>query len=193
MSAVMQSSAWRRIKWTQASQIAGLAGVAEALAGRETATPAAAFTALRAADPTAAANFMAQCLPRLDAVRWLHECLARTPPPPPGSNRADLRSAISAWLIDPSDKRRRIVYEHAELDGFESPESMSGLAVFCSGGGLGPAHLDQATQPPPGMFGKAVAGAVLFAAHSRGPEFFTVGMAALLDIAVAIAEMEPSA
>lgn len=193
MSDIVQNRPWRRIRWTQASQVAGFAGVTEALAGMETATPAIAFAALRAKDPTAASSFMAQCLPRLDAVRWLHECLARTPTPAPGSNRAALRSAIAAWLVDPSDKRRRMVHELAEIEGFDNPEGMAGLAVYASGGGLGPAHLEHATQPTPGLFGKAVAGTVLYAAHSRGPEYFTIGMAALLDIAVTIAEMEPGA
>jgi hypothetical protein len=193
MSTQVQNSAWRRVKWTRAGQIAGLAGVADAIAGMEDAPPEIAFAALRAKDIVDAANFIAQCLPRLDAVRWLHECLARTPPPPAGSNRAELRNAIASWLVDPSDKRRRIIHEHAEFDGFETPEGMAGLAIYCSGGGLGPAHLEQATQPAPGLFGKAVAGTVVFAAHSRGPEYFTIGMAALLDIAVAIAEMEPGA
>lgn len=181
---------WRRVKWTRAGQLAELASVGEALAGLHDAPPPAALAALRETHPQVAIRFVAQCLPRFDAVRWLHEVLARAPAPPPGSARAEIRTGIAAWLADPSDKRRRLVFDHAEAAGFDVAEGAAGLAVFLSGGGLGPAELEHGAPPAPGAFGEAVAGAVLLTGLARGPENFASEIDALLGIAVTISEAE---
>lgn len=181
---------WRRVKWTRAGQLAGLASAGEALAGLHDAPPPVALAALRESNPQVAVRFMAQCLPRFDAVRWLHEGLARSAAPPPGSARAEIRTGIAAWLADPSDKRRRLVFEFAEAAGFDAPEGAAGLAIFLSGGGLGPAELEHGAQAAVGAFGQAVAGAMLLTGMARGPEHFASEIDALLGLAVAIAEAE---
>lgn len=186
----LQGAPWRRVKWTRAGQLAALAFAGEALDGLHDAPPPVALAALREHHPQVAVRFVAQCLPRFDAVRWLHEGLARTPLPPPGSARAEIRTGIAAWLADPSDKRRRLVFEFAEATGFDVPEGAAGLAIFLSGGGLGPAELEHGAPPAPGAFGQAVAGAMLLTSLARGPEHFAGEIDALLGLAVAIAEAE---
>lgn len=181
---------WRRVKWTRAGQLAGLADGGKALDGLLDVPPQMAAAVLRESNPQVAVRFVAQCLPRFDAMRWLHEGLARIPPPPAGSSRAEIRTGIAAWLADPSDKRRRLVFEFAEAIGFDVPEGAAGLAVFLSGGALGPADLEHGAPPGPGAFGQAVAGAVLLMALAHGPERFSSEIDALLGIAVAIAEAE---
>ncbi|NJC07951.1 DUF6931 family protein [Polymorphobacter fuscus] len=183
---------WRRVKWTRAGQLAGPAQVEAALAGWQDAPPAAAFAMLRAADPQAALRFLAHSLPRFDAVRWLRECLALTPAPADGSARAELRGGIAAWLADPSDKRRRLVFEQAQRAGFDVPEGAAGVAVFLSGGALGPAELAQGAPPAPGAFGQAVAAAVLLASLAQGSQRLAVQIDAMLALGQSIAETEES-
>lgn len=190
MADQMQLAPWRRVKWTRAGQLAGLAMASDALRGMEDVPPAQAFAILRREQPQVAVRFMAQCLPRFEAVRWLHECLARTPDPATGSARAEIRTGIATWLADPSDKRRRLVFDYAERLGFDVPEAAAGLAVYLSGGSLGPAELEHGSPPPAGAFGEAVAGAVLLAGLAQGPEHFAAEVDALLVLALRLAEAE---
>lgn len=190
MAVQQQATPWRRVKWTRAGQLAGLALAGDALTGLYEAPPPVAFAVLREDHPQAAIRFMAQCLPRFDAVRWMHEGLARTPAPAPGSARAEIRTGIGVWLADPSDKRRRLVFEFAEAIGFDVPEGAAGLAIFLSGGSLGPAELEHGAPPAPGAFGQAVAGAMLLISLARGPENFASEIDALLELGVRIAEAE---
>lgn len=190
MATMLQPAPWRRVKWTRAGQLAALANAETALATMQDAPPPLAFALLRADNPQVALRFMAQCLPRLEAVRWLNACLARTPAPPPGSARAELRIGIASWLADPSDKRRRLVFDFAQLVGFEVPEGAAGLAIFLSGGALGPPELEHGAPPAPGTFGQALAGAILLASLAYGTSRFVDELDAMLGLGLAIAEME---
>ncbi|MBC7504701.1 MAG: hypothetical protein H7267_03100 [Sandarakinorhabdus sp.] len=189
MASAPQSPApWRRVKWNRAGQLAGLADAVEALAGLNDLPPPRAFAALRDAHPEAAVRFMAQCLPRFDAILWLHKALERSPAASAGG--AEIRAGIAGWLADPSDKRRRLVFECAEAIGIDNADGTAGLALFLSGGSLTPPELEQGVQPPPGAFGKAVAGTILLAGLAQGPENFNDELDTLLGIGLAIAEAE---
>jgi hypothetical protein len=202
MSNLVQPAPWRRVKWTRAGQVAALAQAEAALAGLHDAPPPLAFAMLRADNPQVALRFLAQCLPRLEAVRWIAACLARTPVPPPGSLDADgnpvhhvelrtqLRAAIADWLADPSDKRRRLVFDLAQALGFDVPEGAAGLAVFLSGGALGPPEVEQGVPPPPGAFGQAVTGAITLVSLARGAVHFVDQLDVMLGLGAAIAEAE---
>jgi hypothetical protein len=179
---------WRRVKWTRAGQLAAAATAVEALAGLHEVSPPAAFAALRDSEPEAAVRFMAQCLPRFDAMQWLHRAIGRTPAASPA--RAEIRAAIADWLADPSDKRRRAVFDLAQAIGIDNADATAGLALFLSGGSLTPPELEQGVQPPPGVFGQAVAGTILLAGYAQGPENFEDELDALLGIGLAIAEAE---
>lgn len=188
MATMTQVAPWRRVKWTRAGQLAGLALVGDALAGINDAPPALAFQRLRAEQPQAAVRFMAQCLPRFEAVQWLHRAMARTAPRTPAA--AEIRKGIADWIADPSDKRRRMVFDLAQALGLDSPEGAAGLALFLSGGSMSPAEVEQGVGPPPGTFGQTVAGAILLAGLAKGPEHFAAEIDALLGLALEIAEAE---
>lgn len=190
MATRIEQAPWRRVKWTRAGQLAGLAGIGNALAGLADAPPAIAFAALRQRDPEAAVRFMAQCLPRFDAMQWLYRGLARSPAATP--QHAEIRAGIADWLADPSDKRRRLVFDLAQALGIDNADSVAGLALFLSGGSMSPAEVEQGVAPPPGTFGHAVAGAVLIAGQANGPQNYPEELEALLDIGLAIAEAEDS-
>lgn len=195
MDSLVQPAPWRRVKWTRAGQIAALAQAETALAGLHDAPPQLAFAMLRADNPQVALRFIAQCLPRFDAVRWVHACLTRTGTVAAGADpatqmRTALRSGIADWIADPSDKRRRLVFEMAQQVGFDVPEGVGGLAVFLSGGALGPPELENGVASPPGAFGEAVVGTVHLASLASGPEHFVDQLDVMLGIGAAIAEAE---
>lgn len=162
---------WPRVKWTRASQLSALLEPTPELAAVQDLPPAAAFAHLRVANPRAAISFMAQGLPRIEAMRWAIACLSILPPPVSDSH-ANARLAVGAWLRDPSDKLRRLAFEAGAAVGWATTEGAACLAVFLSGGSMAPAEQEQPVNPAPGAFGQAVGGAVLLAALSYGPEHF---------------------
>jgi hypothetical protein len=188
MASHTQVAPWRRVKWTRAGQLAGLADIGDALAGLHDAPPAVAFAALRAQQPQACVRFMAQCLPRFEAVQWVGRALSRIPAATPAA--AEVRRGIGDWIADPSDKRRRLVFDLAQALGFGHPEGAAGLAVFLSGGSMSPPEVEQGVAPPPGTFGQAVAAAILLAGMTKGPQNFDAELEVLLGLALDIAEAE---
>lgn len=179
--------AWPRVKWTRASQVAPLMG--EELGAVDTLPPAQAFAVLRAGDPAAAARFAAHCLPRVDAVRWLAECLEAV-----GGDRPPAlivaAKAVRRWAASPSDEARRLAFEAGAIAGWETFEGLACLAVYFSGGSLAPATQEAPVNPPAGAFGQAAGSAVLLAAQAAGAEAYPARIAAMLDRADAIAARE---
>ena len=188
MTMTSEPAPWRRVKWTRAGQLAGLAMVGDTLDGLHEVPPPVAFAALRRENAEAAVHFMAQCLPRFEAMQWLYGALTRSPTQSPAC--AEIRSGIAGWLADPSDKRRRLVFDHAQTIAFDVPEGAAGLALFLSGGSLTPPELEQGVPPATGAFGQAVGATILLAGLARGPEVFADEVDVLLGIGVAIAEAE---
>lgn len=175
---------WTRVKWTRAAQIAPLMGdmaYMNAVAGL---APDAAFAVLRDSDPAGATRFVAYCLPRIDAARWVAACIADRGAPPA---RAVAAKAVQRWVANPSDEARRLAYTAGDVAGWDTVEGMACLAIFLSGGSMAPDGQVVPVNPPPGAFGQAAAGAVLLAAHAHGVPAFAGRIAAMLDMADAIA------
>jgi hypothetical protein len=174
---------WPRVKWTRAEQLAPVLDGMVELDGLEAMPPAVAFAELRQTDLHQATRFVAQCLPRAEAIRWAAACLSGMA----ASNdpkRLVARKAVNRWLAEPSDANRRLAFEAGEAAGFGSAEGAACLAVFLSGGSLAPAEQQQGVPPPSGGCGQAVAGAVLMAALNDDP----VNFDARLTQALALAE-----
>jgi hypothetical protein len=189
MAAAAAARVWPRVKWTRAAQVAPLIGDGvdmEAIGGL---APTAAFAVLRRDDPMAATQFMAQCLPRVDAARWVAACLTDADQAPPPA-RAVAAKAVRRWVASPSDDARRLAFEAGAIAGWTTMEGMACLAIFLSGGSMAPAGQEVPVNPPPGAFGQAAAGAVLLAAHADGVPAFAGRIAAMLDTADAIAAGE---
>ena len=185
-TATAAERAWPRVKWTRAAQVASLLddpAAWEAVGGM---SPADAFGVLRESDPAAATGFVAQCLPRIDAVRWVMACLSYADAEPPPA-RAVAAKAVRRWVANPSDEARRLAYEAGQLAGWDTMEGLACLAIFLSGGSIAPAAQEVPVNPQPGVFGKVVAGAVLAAAHADGGAAFAGRIAAMLAKADAIA------
>ena len=183
MATLAPSRPWPKVKWTRAGQVAALVGSSADLDSVAELAPADAFASLRAVDPHQALRFIAHCLPRLDAVRWLAAGLASMAPTSV-ARRLAARKAVNRWVAEPSDANRRLAYQAGENAGFDTAEGCACLAVFLSGGSLAPASQEQAVPAPPAAFGQALAGAVLLAALNDDP----LKLAGRLDAALSQAE-----
>ncbi len=177
---------WRRVKWTRAAQLAPLLDDAVELDGLADRPPAEAFAALFDTDRIQATRFVAQCLPRMDAVMWVGACLQRSGAPKTTA-AAVARKAAVRWVREPSDALRREAFVAGEKAGWATADGAACLAIFLSGGSMAPPEQEQGVPPPPGAFGQAVAGAVLIAALSDGPAEFENKLGVLLRIAEASA------
>ncbi len=173
--------AWRRVKWTRAGQVAAVLDGLVDLEALYDQPPPQAFAALCHVDITQATRFLAQCLPRMEALRWVAACLA-TMPAAGQPARLVAKKAVNRWLADPSDTNRRIAYEAGQIVGWASAEGAACLSVFLSGGSIAPETQEQGVPPAPGAFGQAVAGAVLMAAFGEGATSFERRLAANIDL-----------
>ena len=181
---------WKRVKWTRAGQLAPLLDGAVELGALHERPPAEAFDTLRQTDAIQATRFVAQCLPRMDAVQWVAACLQRSGTPRKPAD-AEARSAVLRWARDPSDKLRRAAFDIGEKAGWASADGAACLAIFLSGGSMAPAEQEVPVNPAPGTFGQAVAGAVLIAALCDGPQHFEARLGSLLQLAEAAAAGDP--
>lgn len=177
----ISTRAWRRVKWTRAGQVAAVLDGLVDLEQLYDQPPAQAFAALRAIDLPQATRFLAQCLPRMEALRWVAACL-QTMPAADQPARMVAKKAVNRWLGEPSDPNRRIAYEAGEIVGWASAEGAACLSVYLSGGSIAPPAQEQPVPPAPGSFGQAIAGAVLMAAFGEGPQKFETRLAAHIDL-----------
>jgi hypothetical protein len=177
---------WPKVKWTRAGQVAALVGDNASLANMLDLPPAEAFDRLRTHDKVAATHFIAQCLPRLDAVRWMANCLSGMAATNQ-ARRLAARKAVNRWLAEPSDANRRLAYDAGDAAEFSTAEGCACLAVYFSGGSLAPPAQEQPVPPPPAAFGQALAGAVIMAALNDDPINMAARLALALDAAEALA------
>lgn len=191
MASLATARAWPRVKWTRAGQLAAVLDGLVELDGHADAPPAAAFDALRAVDLHQAARFVAHCLPRMEALRWVAQCL-NAMPGVTAPKRLVARKAVNRWLAEPSDGNRRLAFDAGEAAGFASAEGAACLATFFSGGSIAPAAQEQGVPPPPGAFGQAVAGAVMMASLAGGATNYSASLAAALDAAERLASGAPA-
>jgi uncharacterized protein DUF6931 len=114
-----------------------------------------------------AARVLVNVLPMRAAIRWVSECLGGAGGSPAAT--ANPIAAVSAWLADPSDEKRRAAFSAGDRAGFATPEGSLALAVFLSEGSLAPPDTP-AVAPPPGAAQKALLGALQLAAVRTDPQ-----------------------
>ena len=130
--------------------------------------------------------FLANALPRREAVWWASRCVrAVSPPELPPAAEAALRGA-ETWAAAPGDVNRRKALPLAETVGCDQPSGCVALGAFLSGGSLTPPPNPE-VPPPPDAFGRAIAGAVQLAATLPPPEETAVTGRRLLDLGLAVA------
>lgn len=152
---------WARVRWSEASQVLDLVGGPVEERPTAVGPPADYFAGLRTQGRRGeAVDFLAQALPRLEAVAWAARTVRDLAPPPSHSAQRTraLRAALF-WVQDPTDARRRAAFEAAEACDPKGPEAMAAYAAFFSGGSIGPAETAPIPAPKQ-VSGHLAAGAV---------------------------------
>ncbi len=114
-----------------------------------------------------AIRFLAQALPKPQAISWASQCLRQLQAVETPEQEKAL-AACDAWLKEPDDERRRAAFAAAEIAGFDNPAGCTALAVFLSGGSLGPPNV-QAVPPAEYLTGRTVGNAIVLAVVRRDP------------------------
>ena len=157
---------WLRVKWSEANQVLDLLAVPQdRRAPAAIASPAEYFALLRGETRRQeAAEFLAQALPRLEAVAWAARTVRDATAGGAGGHSATRALRVSLlWVQDPSENRRRAAFEAAQACRYEGAEAFAAMAVFFSGGSIAPASAP-AVPPPKGVSGRFSALAVKLAA-----------------------------
>jgi len=134
-----------------------------------------------------AITFLAHALPKREAIWWA--CLtvrhAQGPALPP-KELAALKAAVE-WVLEPDETKRRAAQAAGEAADFSTPAGCAALAVYGSGGSLGPANLPEAP-PAPTMTARAVSGSVTMASVQGDPRRMLDVQRELVQLGIAIAE-----
>lgn len=116
-----------------------------------------------------AVRFLAHALPKREGIWWAWVCAKRAEGEAPPAALKGALDATERWITQPTDENRRAAMRAAEAATFGTAAGCTALAVFFSGGSLGPP--DQAVVPPGEfMSAKALTGAVKLAAVSKDPD-----------------------
>jgi len=158
-------SEWTRVKWSEAAQVIELLDWATPSPEVGRMPPQTYFQDLRKASRLEdAVFFLGLALPRHETVVWAARSVRDISEGRERSRaEADALKAALLWAQDPSELRRRAAFEAAKLAHHASAERLAAMAVFLSGGSLGPENV-QAAPPPNDVAGKIGAGAILVAA-----------------------------
>jgi hypothetical protein len=179
---------WTRVKWSEALQVLEVLGPArEPAEAADALPPQAYFEHLRhTGRRPAAARFLGQALPRLEAVAWAARAVRDLSPQTAdrGSPEARALRAALLWVSDPTETRRRAAFEVANQARSGSPEHLAAMAVFFSGGSIAPENV-HALMPSRDAAGRFAAVAVITAAARTGAP--NAAMDHALDLGVGIA------
>ena len=172
---------WTRVKWSQARQVTELLEwTDEDVRG----DPATFYAGLRQADRLMeAVEFMAQALPRWEAVAWAVNGVQKLTPQG-GPNQAAALQAAARWVSDPTEETRRGAFAASESAPSDSAERLLALAAFLSGGSIAPADCEPLAAPRAAA-GQCAAGALLIATATLPESEVVLGR--ILDVAERLA------
>jgi hypothetical protein len=161
----MSQSEWPRTIWSEARQINSLNGLPDM--PDDHLPPADFFRLLRRAGrDREAALFLAQALPRYEAVAWAAAVIGGIAEAQPPALRAAL-DAVRAWLDDPTEARRRVTGDVAGRTDPPAAATLCALAAFHAGGAIAPGD-GPAPPAPRGLTGRFAGAALIAAAASAG-------------------------
>ncbi len=150
--------------------------------------PRAFFDALVAGDLlTDAEAFLANALPKREAVWWACLCAREISGASPLPLVAAALDAAEAWVVDPSDANRRRAMTESEALGLSHPAGAAAFGAFVSGGSLAPPELP-AVPPGDHHTAQAVAGSIKIAAVLEQPEKALEKHRHFLDLGIQVAQ-----
>ncbi len=161
---------------------------------RDGMTPREFLNALSGAGQVAGAiQFLAQLLPKREAVRWACNCVRGVLDPAQAPAEARALQAAQSWVDQPSQDGCFKAWEAAEAAGVETSAGLAAAAAFFSGKTMSPPDLPP-TQPPESLTGECVGNALLMAAMATEPSKTEPTLLGFLKEGTALAEgKEPSA
>jgi hypothetical protein len=134
-----------------------------------------------------AGRFLAQALPKREAVWWACTCVRQVSGPALAPKATAALTAAEKWVADPTEDNRRAAQAAAEAaNGLDTPAGCAAMAASWSGGSLAPPD-KPALPPAEHMTGTAVAGALIQAAVQTEPEKFAGTVRQFLNLGVAVA------
>jgi hypothetical protein len=134
-----------------------------------------------------AARFLANALPKREAVWWACLCAEQILGPEPVPAEGAAVKAARSWAIDPSDENRRAAFTAAEAAKLGTPAGCAALAAFLSGGSLAPPTLT-AVPPAEHLTAELVGSALAIAAVIKEPEKAAEKYAVFLKFGLEVAE-----
>jgi hypothetical protein len=115
-----------------------------------------------------AIRVFANVLPVRTAVGWVLACIRQARADSVGSS-AEAVPPIVKWLETPTDDHRRAAFAVAEAVGINKPVGCLGMAVYLSGGSMGPTSAPEVL-PPAGVAARGLVGALMMAAVLNEPQ-----------------------
>jgi hypothetical protein len=115
-----------------------------------------------------AIKFLAQALPKRDAVIWARSCAQEAAGEEPTEADATCLEMIERWLVDPSEDNRRAAMDVADEAVYATAVAAAAAAAGWTEGSMGPAEYDD-VPPPENLTGTMVASAVLLASVAGDP------------------------
>lgn len=137
-----------------------------------------------------AIRFTAASLPRRSAVWWGCLCLWERQRSEADAVAAAALQATVAWVMDPTDARRRAAGEVARAAGLGTPAGGLAQAVFFCGGSLSRPGLP-IVAPDPTLTAKTVAAAILLASRQAPAKQVAEFQKRFLDLAQEMAATDP--
>lgn len=134
-----------------------------------------------------AGRFLAQALPKREAVWWACVCVRQVSGSEAPPKAAAALDAAEKWVSEPTETNSQKAQTIAEAaGGMETPAGCAAMAAFWSGGSLAPPG-KQVVAPGENMTATAVAGALIHAALAVDPENFIDKLSGFLSVGVAVA------
>jgi hypothetical protein len=142
---------------------------------------------IAAGEFTDAIRFLAQDLPKREAVWWACLCTRTVAGANPPAPLLEALRAAEAWVADPCEETRRQAQPAAEAAGYGTAAGCASAAAFWSGGSLGPPNVPPI---PPGehLTAHGAASAVMLAAVASEPEKAPEKLRAFLRLGLQVAE-----
>jgi hypothetical protein len=135
---------------------------------------------------TDAMRFLAQALPKREAVFWAYACAKEAAGDKPPENIAKALATTHRWILDPTEDNRRAAQPAYEAADLGTPAGCTAAAVFWSGGSMAPKEAPM-VPPPDHLTGHGVAGALMLAGVQKEPEKFKQKYASFIDQGLAVA------
>jgi hypothetical protein len=134
-----------------------------------------------------AARFLAQALPKREAVWWACTSVRQASGAQILPKASAALAAAEKWVAEPTEPNRQAAQPTAEAaGGMDTPAGCAAMAAFWSGGSMAPPG-KQVVAPAENLTASAVAGALIQAALLNAPEKFAANLRGFLSVGVAVA------